>query len=283
MEELFTRYWDSEEKADVYDTKVEGEGECNPIFGIYNHRAEVWALVQQYDNSKLDVILDAGCGNGRFFETFPGSSAKIGIDASLQLLRRVKKRGRGNFLVCGELEHLPFKDDLFDTVISCRVLQHLERQEKAVREMVRVLQPSGDLALELYNTWNPKTVYKYIRMSPRLRRIFNAPFRLVFKSMSPFGDWGLEYDAYCNWFQVKRWMRDAGCKEISGRGAGFGYHKYLLEPFYVNAVMTKYVPNFARRFYSACFALEKGIGGIRPIRWTMEKIIMKGTKVSECD
>ena len=203
MDELFGRYWDTEEKAELYDTKVEGDDD---VFGTYNHESEVYALVQGYEPSNLDVVLDAGCGNGWFLDTFPSNAVTVGIDASLNLLQLVKKRGRGDFLVCGELEHLPFKDDAFGTVITCRVLQHLHQQEAAVLEMSRVTREHGNVILELYNTWNLKTIYKEIRMSPRLRKALNAPFRLVFRSMSPFGDWNLDYDNYNSWFEVKPWL-----------------------------------------------------------------------------
>lgn len=275
MPELFQRYWDSESKADIYDQLVEGG---NEIFGTYNHESEVYGLTKFYDSNKLDVVLDAGCGNGRFLETFPTGSYKIGLDASLALLVRTKRRGRGDFLVCGELEHLPFKNDSFSTVITCRVLQHLQRQEEAVREMCRVTRPDGDVILELYNTWNPKTLYKNIRMSPRLRKVLNAPFRIIFRSMSPFSDWGIGYDRYNSWFQVKRWLRRAGMKDVHGRGVGFGFHKYLIGPLYIDAVLNKRAPNLLRRFYQASFRAEKLIGGLRPFSWVMEKFTIKATR-----
>jgi len=275
MPELFQRYWDSEGKADIYDRLVEGGDDA---FGTYNHESEVYGLAQFYDADKLDVVLDAGCGNGRFLETFPTEAYKVGVDASLSLLIRTKRRGRGDFLVCAELEHLPFKNGTFSTVITCRVLQHLQRQELAVQEMSRVTRPNGDVILELYNTWNPKTLYKNIRMSPRLRKVLNAPFRLVFRSMSPFADWGLKYDKYNGWFQVKRWLRRAGMENVHGRGVGFGFHKYLIGPFYIEAVMSKRSPSLVRRFYQASFRAEKLIGGVRPFSWVMEKFTLKATR-----
>jgi uncharacterized protein YbaR (Trm112 family) len=275
--ELFTRYWDSESKADLYDTNVEGSGD---VFGTYNHESEVYGLQHHYNAANMDLILDAGCGNGRFFETFPDHSVKVGIDASLNLLKRTKQRGRGDFLVCGELEHLPFKDNTFATVISCRVLQHLQRQEAAVAEMARVVRDQGDVILELYNTWNLKTFYKQIRMTRNLRKILNAPFRLLFKSMSPFDDWGLQYDRYNRWLQVRRWMLGAQLHGIEGRGVGFGHNKYLLQPFYIDAVMQTRAPRFRRHYYNACFRLERAIGGMAPFRYTMEKFVIKASKTA---
>ncbi len=275
MDELFGRYWDAPEKAQLYDANVEGAQE---IFGTYNHEAEIFGIVRYYDPENLDMILDAGCGNGRFMQTFPEGSVRIGLDASLNLLRITKQKLRTDLLVCGELEHIPFKNGLFGTVISCRVLQHLRAQEAAVREMARVVREGGDVILELYNRWNLKTIYKNIRMSPTWSRIFNAPFRVVFRSMSPFAPWGLVYDRYSGWFEVKRFMARAGLTGFQGRGVGFGYHKYLFQPFYIDAVLNAHVPNFLPRYYNACFAIERAIGGLIPLRYGMEKFVIKARR-----
>ncbi|OSM06859.1 putative methyltransferase [Magnetofaba australis IT-1] len=167
---------------------------------------------------------------------------------------------------------------MFDTVISCRVLQHLHEQERAVGEMARVLKPGGEMALELYNFWNLKTTYKAIRQTPWLRRILNAPFRAVFNSMSPFDDWGLDHDLYNGWFQVKGWMRGFGLAQISGRGAGFGYHKYLFQPFFIDAQWLKRAPGSLKRYYQGCFDFEKRWFHLAWFRWTGEKFVIWGRK-----
>jgi ubiquinone/menaquinone biosynthesis C-methylase UbiE len=274
MKDLFTRYWDSEEKAAIYDKFVEG-GES--IFEKYNHESEMYGMTHYYDQEKLDVVLDAGCGNGRFLESLPADTVSIGIDASLNLLRIAQKKGRGTFHVCCELEHLPFPDDFFGTVMSCRVLQHLREQERAVQELCRVTRSNGMIILELYNTWNPKTIYKNIRMSP-YRTILNYPFRLIFRSMSPFSDWGLSYDKYNDWFQVKNWLRKYGMQRFRGRGVGFGYHKYLLAPFMINAFLEKRAPDALRWYYARCFEIEKLIGSLIPFRYIMEKFVIVSMK-----
>src|SRR5689334_2048625 len=58
MKHLFTRYWDSEEKAHLYDEQVEGGG---GIFGTYNHESEIYGTAYYFDHNKLDLLLDAGC------------------------------------------------------------------------------------------------------------------------------------------------------------------------------------------------------------------------------
>lgn len=274
MNELFGRYWDSPQKATCYDVKVEG---VDP-FGKYVHISEMSAVSPYYEPESMDLVLDAGCGNGRFSQTLPPGSRVVCLDASLNLLCIVKQKNRGHFHVCAELEHLPFRDNTFSTVMSVRVLQHLREQERGVRELCRVLQDKGDLILELYNQWNLKTIYKEICMRPKLRKVLNAPFALVFRSMRPFRDWVLTYDKYNSWFQVRRWLRHAGMHGIRGRGVGFGYHHYLLEPFYILAVMTKKMPGVLQKYFNAVLAVEKRLGPWPPFRYTMEKFVIASTK-----
>lgn len=276
MKQLFTRYWDAEDKAHLYDANVEGAGS---IFGIYNHESEIYGLTYYFDQNKLGLFLDAGCGNGRFLETLPPTTVSVGIDASLNLLRAAQRRKRGHFHVCCELEHLPFKDNLFTTVISCRVIQHLKKQEEAVQELCRVTKVDGDLILELYNTWNLKTIWKEIRMS-RLQPVFNAPFKLLFRSLSPFSEWGLNYDNYNHWFEVKGWLKKNRMCGLQGRGVGFGFHKYLFDTFFVNGILERHAPGLLRTYYATAFAGEKLFGSMIPLRYVMEKIVMKSTKAA---
>jgi len=201
----------------------------------------------------------------------------VGADASLNMLRIVRRRKRGDFHVCCELEHLPFKDGLFGTVITCRVLQHIRAQDVAVSEMARVTRSKGNLMVEVYNSWNLKALYKNIRMSPRLRGILNLPFRPFVKDRLPFGDWGLTYDRYNSWLELRRWLGRSGMKPNGGRGAGFGYHRYILHRSFVEMLLMRR-SRLITAYYNACFHVEKLIGGLPPFRYFLEKIIVKGTR-----
>ena len=277
MDELFGRYWDSDDHAAYYDSAIEGE-QTGDIFGRYQHESEMNGMTACYDPAKLGVVLDAGCGNGRFLASLPEASIKIGADASLNLLRATQRRGRGDLLVCCELEHLPFKNGIFDSVITCRVLQHVIDQRRAVSEFARILRAEGDVILEVYNTWNPKTLYKEIRMRPWLGRILNAPFHLVRASWSPFGPWGLDYDRYNSWFELAGWLRASGMRVSDGRGVGFGYPKYLLQPLGLEKLLAKFLPRLLKWHYDLCLRIEPLVGRFIPFKYVMEKIVIRATK-----
>jgi len=84
-----------------------------------------------------DKILDVGCGSGRFLTHFPKANT-VGVDFSLSMLKGAKKACVA--LVCGDAEHLPFKDNSFDIVHSAG-LMGVFRSKKIIEEMTRVTHP----------------------------------------------------------------------------------------------------------------------------------------------
>jgi ubiquinone/menaquinone biosynthesis C-methylase UbiE/uncharacterized protein YbaR (Trm112 family) len=278
MDELFERYWDSEARADEYDRFVEG---AQSRLDMHNHRGEVRATLEVLGDVSGRRVLDCGCGNGRFFEEFPAATFTVGIDASLNLLRICRQKGRCTRLVCGELEHLPFADRSFDTVLSVRVLQHLEQQRQAVFEMARVLRPGGELLLHLYNDLSSKAAIKRIRMSRRWGPILNAPFRALFRSMSPFAPWPLDYDLYNSVPQVSAWLRSCGVEPQALRGAGFGFNKWLLDGLLIAAWLESHRPQLLQRYLAGSLRLEEALGRLRPFNYFMEKFVLKGVKAPE--
>ncbi|MFZ7128738.1 MAG: class I SAM-dependent methyltransferase [Desulfobacterales bacterium] len=107
-------------------------------------------------------VLDAGCGTGRHvgaLHRFPGVSV-FGLDPDLRDLHQTRERmhhlgewtrhpeNRWNVL-SGDVRTLPFPDGVFDLVICSEVLEHIDRDEKAAAEIVRVLKPGGDLVVSV--------------------------------------------------------------------------------------------------------------------------------------
>ena len=200
-----------------------------------------------------------------------------GIDASLNLLRICKRKGRCQRLVCGELEHLPFKDGSFDRAVSVRVLQHLPQQREAVAEMVRVVGVGGEAILHCYNAFSTKGLVKRIRES-RWQRVLNAPFQALFRTLSPFRPWEPEYDAYSTVPQIRRWLRDSGAEVVQVRGSGFGFNKWLLDDFLVAPWLEKHSPRTLERYLAASLRLEDMLGRVAPLSYAMEKFVIRGVK-----
>ncbi len=107
----------------------------------------------RYQNS--DVILDAGCGQGRNLHWFYNNEFTIyGIDAkedNIETLKKIYPKGVNNFSV-SKIEELNFKDDFFNHII-CNAVLHFAKNEthflKMFSELMRVLKPKGTLFIRV--------------------------------------------------------------------------------------------------------------------------------------
>jgi SAM-dependent methyltransferase len=81
-------------------------------------------------------VLDVGCGEKPYASWLPGGKGNrvVGIDVS---------PGPGVDVVVGEADGFPFPDGAFDAVLCTQVLEHVTDLEGTLREIHRVLAPSG--------------------------------------------------------------------------------------------------------------------------------------------
>ncbi len=97
-------------------------------------------------------ILEVGVGTGRNLKYYPAGCRVIGIDKSAGMLQKAREKAEGMkniTLYPMDAEHLEFPDNSFDYVVATFVLCTIPDPVKALREMRRVLKPSGELiALE---------------------------------------------------------------------------------------------------------------------------------------
>ena len=89
--------------------------------------------------------LDLGCGTGRNLPLLPPAPG-LGLDPSADALARARRRAAGARLVQGSAEALPFRDGVFDTVVSGLVLCSVADPARALAEVRRVLRPGGRCA-----------------------------------------------------------------------------------------------------------------------------------------
>lgn len=99
-------------------------------------------------------VLDAGAGTGRF--SIPLQQAGhdvVAFDVSAQMLA-VARRHATDLLPAlqGDLLHLPFADDSFDSITSITVIEHLPQYKAALTELLRVLRPGGTIVFQLRST-----------------------------------------------------------------------------------------------------------------------------------
>ena len=89
-------------------------------------------------------ILDAGCGSGRNMVELADFGEVTGIDISDYSAEVARARNVGPVEV-GELSALPFGDATFGLVTTLDVIEHVDDDVEALREMRRVARPDGRL------------------------------------------------------------------------------------------------------------------------------------------
>src|SRR6184192_766332 len=103
-------------------------------------------------------VLELGCGTGYFTRELACSGANIvAVDVSPDLLE-IAKANSSAPNVRYEIQNayeLSYPDAVFDSVVGSSVLHHLEIQE-AIREIYRVLKPSGTIYFTEPNMLNPQ-------------------------------------------------------------------------------------------------------------------------------
>lgn len=122
----------------------------------YDHRAfDSWIPLQRYwQRKRFEIIrnfvasppggriLDIGCGSSRIVQTIPGV---VGTDLAMRKLRWLRATGR--YLFQGDMNRLPFRDGVFDTVICSEVIEHIPKEDVRLDEIIRVISPGGLLVL----------------------------------------------------------------------------------------------------------------------------------------
>jgi SAM-dependent methyltransferase len=89
-------------------------------------------------------ILDAGCGSGRFMVDLAKRGEVTGVELSDTSVALARQRGIGE-VVAGSVLEMPFADASFDLAVSLDVIEHLEDDIAALRELRRVVAPGGAL------------------------------------------------------------------------------------------------------------------------------------------
>jgi SAM-dependent methyltransferase len=88
-------------------------------------------------------ILDAGCGTGLNLRHLPKGS--VGIDINPRNVALLQDRLPDHVVLEGDVEHLPFVNGSFGTVLCTEVIEHIPDPSAALAEYRRVLRPGGVL------------------------------------------------------------------------------------------------------------------------------------------
>lgn len=118
-------------------------------------------ILNNYDlNEKL--ILDLGCGTGLLFTYFINLKNEqkdnfyfyVAIDISWKMLLIFKSKlnkfkAKNGFLVLADIDALPFRENMFNTIFSLTSFQNLPNINKGVKESIRVSRDDADFKFSI--------------------------------------------------------------------------------------------------------------------------------------
>jgi len=118
---------------------------------------EVFLRDSQFSKEFLKdkVILDAGCGMGRYTRIAGEMGSEIiGVDLSLSVLKAHQVTHDNPFahIVQGDILNLPFREKQFDVVYSLGVLHHTPDAKRSFLNLTRYLKEGGLISVWVYGT-----------------------------------------------------------------------------------------------------------------------------------
>ena len=160
-----------DEKAASYAAGYKGESATAHSFRIRRERAYEMAADKRGGN-----VLDVGCGPGLTINHFVDRGFEFyGVDISPEMIRQCQEAfatvPAAHFSV-GRIEAMEFPEAMFDVVLSLGVVEYIEDDAAAAREMARVTKPGGSVIVSLPNRVSPyrfwdRTVYQGARRAVR--------------------------------------------------------------------------------------------------------------------
>ena len=126
-----------------------------------NDYYELFSIAEDGENKVADylkelsidkVVLDAGCGTGKFLPIIENVAYKyIGIDLSNEQLIKAKDKSKRNSLfINSSLEKIKLDNNSVDLIISTWVLgtiTDIEERNRCLDELKRILKPNGKIIL----------------------------------------------------------------------------------------------------------------------------------------
>lgn len=161
-------------------------------------------------------VLDCGVGTGKPFALALAKLGAVmsGIDISPVLIQEClvnfKKEGLTINCQVGDLEKLPYADEIFDIVYCVNTTWYVPDLKKALTEMCRVTKLGGKIVFDVINVLHPSQFLNYqytklarTRLFTKLRKLKRRLQGRSINALSPPGPWVARSPRY-----VGRILRD---------------------------------------------------------------------------
>lgn len=141
-----------------------------------------WHTIALYFLRDMDLngkrVLEIGCGYGSLSVYMSKKGANVtGIDISSEAIKISKRNAKLNnqniIFKQSTGERLQFNDENFDLVVSCEVLEHIPKYNKAVDEIIRVTKQNGKIMITTPNSLSFKGLFLYFQSRQPIENFFN--------------------------------------------------------------------------------------------------------------
>lgn len=194
------------------------------------------------DKSDIDgkVVLDAGCGNGRYSQIASLLGSQIisiditrAVDVTFKNLNSEKKLAQ---VYQADILHLPFKPETFDVVFTIGVIQHTGAPLLAVENLASLVKKKGLLSVRTYRRGNS-------RLEENDAAIRNETVKFTLEELHEFTD----IMSALTHFLIKKELFEAVKKHIN-----IFYRKFDIFDWYAAPVAAKLTYDELRGVFGRC-------------------------------
>jgi SAM-dependent methyltransferase len=111
-------------------------------------------IVQAAGERIRGLILEDGCGVGMYVEKLSAFGGRV-IGLEYDLERATEAGVNSKEIINAAGESIPLPSSTFDLILSHEVLEHVQDDHAAIREMIRVLKPGGRVVIFCPNRGYP--------------------------------------------------------------------------------------------------------------------------------
>lgn len=111
---------------------------------IYNYHIRRTAVSRYFGNNHRQMVLEMGCGVA---PVVSNSSGVVYTDLSFAAVHNLKEERGPAFFVVADGTYLPFKPNVFSHAVTSEVLEHIEDDDAALKELSRVIRRKGQLII----------------------------------------------------------------------------------------------------------------------------------------
>lgn len=175
IENFIPRFVSSDNYADNFGFQwnLYAEAQYDSKLGMPMSKSRFFESTNWPSNLEGELILEAGCGAGRFTEIALATGATvISFDYSNAVDANYKMNGSNpNLLVVqGDIFSPPVKKHAFDRLYCMGVIQHTPDPEKAFRSLPRFVKKGGNIVIDVYlkeGIWKWLTSYRRLHWITR--------------------------------------------------------------------------------------------------------------------